>query len=55
MNDSLVFEVDESDLSFLFFNFYVVIVFNIELEYLEYYGYDLECFFFVYEYFLDYV
>lgn len=52
-NDSLVFEADESDSSFLFSNPYAAIVPNTEPEHLEHYGHDLERFFFAYEYFLD--
>ncbi|OOQ20782.1 Mur ligase domain-containing protein, partial [Helicobacter pylori] len=52
-NDSLVFEADESDSSFLFSNPFCAIVPNTEPEHLEHYDHDLERFFFAYKYFLD--
>lgn len=52
-SDSLVFEADESDQSFLHSNPYCSIVTNAEVEHLEGYGYDLQAFYGAYQEFLN--
>lgn len=52
-SDSIVFEADESDGSFLNSNPYCAIVTNAEPEHMEYYNYDLERFHNAYKSFLD--
>ena len=52
-SDSIVFEADESDGSFLNSNPYCAIVTNAEPEHMEYYDYDLKRFYKAYSDFLD--
>ena len=53
INDSLSFEADESDESFILSNPYCSIVLNTEPEHMEYYQYDKERFYNAYKKFLD--
>jgi len=52
-NNKVVFEADESDESFLNSNPHLAIVTNVELEHMEYYGYDEERFYNAYKNFLS--
>ena len=52
-DDTLVFEADESDASFLNSNPYYSIVTNTEPEHMEYYNYDYDKFYGAYEEFLN--
>ncbi len=52
-NNSVVFEADESDESFLNSNPYLAIVTNVEPEHLEYYEYDLDRFYNAYKKFIE--
>ena len=52
VNDTVAFEADESDGSFLLSNPYCAIVTNAEPEHMEYYNHDLERFYKAYEQFL---
>ena len=52
-NNSVVFEADESDESFLNSNPYLAIVTNVEQEHMEYYNYDEERFYNAYRKFID--
>ncbi len=53
VDDTLVFEADESDESFILSNPYCSIVMNTEPEHMEYYDYDLKRFYESYKKFLD--
>jgi UDP-N-acetylmuramate--alanine ligase len=53
VNDTLVFEADESDASFILSHPYCSIVINTEPEHMEYYNYDEELFYSGYKNFLD--
>ncbi|HBM90808.1 MAG TPA: hypothetical protein DD400_02890, partial [Rhodospirillaceae bacterium] len=53
INDSLSFEADESDESFILSNPYCSIVLNTEPEHMEYYKYDTKRFYDAYQKFLD--
>ncbi len=53
VNDTLVFEADESDESFILSNPYCSIVMNTEPEHMEYYDYDEVRFYDAYKKFLD--
>ena len=53
VDDTLVFEADESDASFILSNPYCSIVMNTEPEHMEYYEYDLKKFYEAYKKFLD--
>ena len=53
VGDTVAFEADESDGSFLLSNPYCAIVTNAEPEHMEYYGHDLERFYKAYEQFLN--
>ncbi len=53
VDDTLVFEADESDASFILSNPYCSIVMNTEPEHMEYYNYDLKKFYEAYKKFLD--
>jgi UDP-N-acetylmuramate--alanine ligase len=53
VNDTLCFEADESDESFILSNPYCSIVLNTEPEHMEYYGYDEQRFYNAYKKFLD--
>ena len=53
VDDTLVFEADESDESFILSNPYCSIVMNTEPEHMEYYEYDEERFYAAYKKFLD--
>jgi UDP-N-acetylmuramate--alanine ligase len=53
VNDSLSFEADESDESFILSNPYCSIVLNTEPEHMEYYQYDKKRFYDAYKKFLD--
>ena len=52
-SDSVVFEADESDESFLNSNPYLAIVTNVEPEHMEYYQYDLDRFYNAYKKFIE--
>jgi len=52
-SETVVFEADESDASFLNSNPYCAIVTNAEPEHMEFYGHDLDRFYEAYEKFLD--
>jgi len=52
-SDSVVFEADESDESFLNSNPYLAIVTNVEPEHMEYYNYDLDRFYNAYKKFIS--
>jgi len=52
-SDTLVFEADESDASFLNSNPYCSLVINAEKEHMEYYNYDSEKFFGAYKEFIN--
>jgi len=53
INDTVAFEADESDGSFLLSNPYCAIVTNVEPEHMEYYNYDYDKFYDSYRQFLD--
>ncbi len=53
INDTVAFEADESDGSFLLSNPYCAIVTNVEPEHMEYYNYDYDKFYNSYRQFLD--
>ena len=53
LNNTLAFEADESDESFIYSNPYCSIVLNTELEHMEYYEYDEKRFYAAYTKFLD--
>ena len=53
IDETLAFEADESDASFLLSHPYCSIVLNTEPEHMEYYNYDEELFYSSYEKFLD--
>ncbi len=52
-SDSVVFEADESDESFLNSNPYLAIITNVEPEHMEYYQYDLDRFYNAYKKFIE--
>lgn len=53
VDNTLAFEADESDASFLLSHPYCSIVLNTEMEHMEYYNYDKKRFYAAYEQFLD--
>ena len=53
VNDTVAFEADESDASFLLSNPYCAVVTNAEPEHMEYYHYDYDKFYKAYEKFLS--
>lgn len=53
IDETLAFEADESDASFLLSHPYCSIVLNTEMEHMEYYNYDKKKFYAAYEEFLD--